>query len=131
MIALTGLMAFSSIVVMAQEEQQKPEVLDTLQNVRLAKTDSAADYREFTDSAEMQINRIQETIVNLKEKEEQPSEAATEGFKEKVLALEQENEKMKKRLADAEKVKTISWTVFKYNFNRDMEELERAIRDIA
>jgi hypothetical protein len=131
-ITVTGLMAFTSAVVMAQEEPSKAIVLpyDTLQDVKLAKTDSAADYRKFTSAAETQISGNHATIVNLKARQEEPSEAASAAFKEKVLALERLNDGMKKRIAEADMVKTSSWAQFKFNFNRDMDNLDRALRDI-
>jgi hypothetical protein len=132
MITVTGLLAFTSVVVMAQEEPPKlpVEVYDTLQDVKLAKIDSAADYKKFTQAAEMKISSNQATIVNLRAREEQPSEAASEAFKEKVLTLERDNDSMKKRIAAADVVKTTSWTLFKFNFNRDMDDLDKALRDI-
>jgi hypothetical protein len=131
-IMLTGLLASASTVVMAQEEPPKPrEVLyDTLQDVKLAKTDSAADYKKFTQAAETKISGNQAAIVNLRARQEAPSEAASAAFIEKVLALEHENDGMKKRIAEADQVKTSSWTLFKFNFNRDMDDLDKALRDI-
>lgn len=131
-IVLTGLMAFTSAVVMAQEEPPKERVVlyDTLQDIKLAKADSAADYKKFTLAAETQISGNQATIVNLKARQEESSEAASVAFKEKVLALERENDNMKRRIAAADVVRTSSWALFKSNFSRDMSELDRALRDI-
>jgi hypothetical protein len=130
-ITLTSMLAVTSGVVMAQENKKTREVLyDTLHDVKLAKIDSAADYSKFTQAAELQISSNQETIVNLRARKEEPSKAASAAFKEKIMGLERENDDMKQRIAGADQIKTSSWTVFKNNFNRDMKDLDRALRDI-
>ena len=126
---VTGVLAFTNSVVLAQENAA--EVSKELQqDLKLAKIDSAADYQKFTKAAELEISFNQKTIVDLKARKDDPNKDVSIAFDQKVLELEQDNNDLKKRIVQSDQVKTYSWTLFKNDFNRDMRELDKALRDI-
>jgi hypothetical protein len=128
LIALTGFTAFGQQDKKA-EKARKNEA-KAKKDLKLAKADSAADYNKFKADAEAKIDANQKKIAELKAKKSSESKEIKAKYDKKVLALEVENNKLKKKAEGASDTETSMWTAFKRQFNKDMEALGQSIKDV-
>ena len=128
-IVITGSTAFGQENKKAKEARS--DVKEAQKELRLAKTDSVADYQQFKKDAEKQIAENQKTIAELKAKKWKDSNENKEKYDKKVLTLEQKNNNLKKRIDGSTSTETSAWTSFKREFNHDMNELGNSIKDIG
>jgi hypothetical protein len=130
--ALTGALAFTGSIALAQEKESPAQPgTDLLQDLKLAKIDSAEDYQRFTREAALGITDNLRTIQNLKDKVEDSTKVDKSLHDLKILELEQDNNDLIERLDKSDLVKTTAWTLFKRQFIRDMENLSKALKDIT
>jgi len=127
-IALTSVIAMSSITAFSQENKQ---AANARKDLKEAKTDSADDYNRFKKEAEATIKDNEKKISELKAKKSDSNKEVKEKYDKKVQALEQKNKDLKNKINGSSKTKTEMWAAFKREFNHDMEELGHAIRDIG
>jgi len=120
-IAITGLTAFG---------QENKKAADARKELTEAKKDSAADFQKFKKEAQMKISDNQKAIAELKAKKSNDTKEVKAKYDQKVLALEQKNNALKKKIETCDNTKTSMWTSFKKGFTNDMDELGRAIKNI-
>jgi hypothetical protein len=127
-VALTSIIAITSITAISQENKQ---AANARRDLKEAKTDSADDYNRFKKEAEITIKENDKKISELKAKKSDANKDIKAKYDKKVLALEQKNKSLKTKIEGSTKTKTEMWATFKREFNHDMEELGHAIRDIG
>lgn len=127
-IAFTSAIALTSITAFAQENKQAANARIELHE---AKIDSAEDFNRFKKQAEAAIKDNKRKIKDLKAKKSEASKEEKENYNKKVKALEEKNENLKTKIHGSSKTTTEKWVAFKREFNHDIEELGKAIRDIA
>jgi|ERR1700757_1441197 len=93
------------------------------------KTDTA-DFELFKKEAEKQISGNRQKIALLKEKKLNASAKANKKFSKKILALENKNNELKKKMSDCSS-KPPLWLSFKSKFMRDLKQLGEALDDLA
>jgi hypothetical protein len=125
--ALTGVIAMTSLSVMAQQDKKAASARKELAS---AKIDSAADFQKFKKESEIKIKENQTKIAELKARKSADSKEVKKKYDKKVAMLETQNEALRKKLRTADDTKTNMWVSFKHAFNHDMEELETAIKSI-
>ncbi|MFY8090426.1 MAG: hypothetical protein ACOVMI_04170 [Chitinophagaceae bacterium] len=120
--------------VQAQEnekvEKARKEVLDANKNLNEAKKDSANDFNEYRKEAEKKIAENKVKIAQLKSESPKDNSNDAAKFKKKVLALEQRNNELKRRIQKAKYTKQTTWIKFKDEFKHDMDGLGKSISDI-
>ena len=133
--AITGVISIVSLTAFGQENKKATEarkdVAEAQQDLRKAKTDSAADYQKFRKEAEIKISENQKKIDLLKTKKISEGKEVKEKYDMKVLALEQKNNELQKDIVASAHTETNMWSSFKREFNHDMDELGQAIKDIG
>lgn len=129
MMAIISISAFSQQNEKAQEARKNIE--DAQQDLIEAKADSAADYQNFKKEAEMKITENKKKIADLKLKKIKESKSVKTKYNSKVAILEEKNEALRKKIMEAGKTKTTAWSLFKKEFNHDMDELGLAIKDLG
>jgi len=131
-LALAGFIFSTGSIGFAQESTKKAsdERKDVEKNQQRVK-DSIADFQKFKADAENKIADNQKKIAQLKNKKNQENKEVREKYDKKVLALEQKNDELKKRLDAYNKPDNTAWASFKREFNHDMDELGHALRDIG
>ncbi len=67
----------------------------------------------------------------MKERKADESKEVKEKYNQRIDALQERNEILKKRMKDSETTKTSMWSSFKREFKHDMDELGKAIKDIG
>ncbi|HEV8512924.1 MAG TPA: hypothetical protein VGQ59_06590 [Cyclobacteriaceae bacterium] len=132
--AITGVIAVMSLSVSAQESKKaakaRKEVAEAKKDLKEAKVDSAADFHRFKKEAELRINDNQKKIAELKAKKSNDTKEVREKYDQKVLAIEKNNNELKKRIKESNSTKTSMWASFKKGFNHDMKAVENAIKNI-
>jgi hypothetical protein len=127
MLTLTMIVSGSTLTAFAQENQK---VAQARTNLEVAKKDSAADFQKFKKESELKISNNQKQITALKTKKSTESKEVKDKYDKKVLALEQKNNELKKRIETCNGQDKTAWEKFKIQFNKDMDELGKSIKSI-
>lgn len=132
--------AFTMTTSFGQEPDKKTEkAKDDLQeqklNVVVAKQDLAdaqqSDYIAFKEESELRIKKNQESIKDLKIKVLKNEEKFRADNQKRIDLLEQKNTNLQKEMSDYVNESPEKWAAFKSKFNRNMEELEKALKDFT
>ncbi|HEX5169486.1 MAG TPA: hypothetical protein VFW11_09945 [Cyclobacteriaceae bacterium] len=133
--AMTGVIAMTAFSVVGQENKKageaREDLLEAQNDLREAKVDSAADFQKFKAEAELKISENDATIATLKEKSWNENKDTEQKYEEKVVVLQQKNDLLKKKIKESDGTKTSKWSSFKREFNHDMDDLGRAIKDVG
>jgi predicted nuclease with TOPRIM domain len=131
--AIAGAMVVASFTAFGQEKAPEPtkNVMEAPRDLGQAKIDSAADFQKFKKEAEVNISNNQKKIELLKTNESSDTQEVKDKYDSDVLALEQKNAALEKKINESDKTKTSDWSSFKREFNFDMDELWAAIKDVG
>jgi len=105
------------------------EVGNANQDPAEAKMDTISEYQKFKSESEMKIKNNEKSIADLKLNTSNVVESNRIAYQEKVSDLEQKNYKLTKELAEYKYEESGKWATFKLEFNRDMDELGKALKD--
>lgn len=120
---------FSGCQIETQKEQVAQIKLDASQ-VKAIKVVNANEWQEFKSEFEAKIQDNEIRIVDLKEKMKKSGKAMGEVFSQKIETLEQKNKDLRVRIANFDQAQT-DWESFKREFNYDMDELGKALKDLT
>jgi len=118
------------VVGITATAQVKKKAAAARKDLKEAKIDSAEDFHKFKKEAESKIKENQAKIAELKAKKSNDGKEVKKKYDKKVLALEQKNNELKNKIKKADDTKTNMWTSFKRGFNREMDELGDAFKDM-
>jgi hypothetical protein len=110
-------------------KEAKTDVVDAKQDLKQAQMDSVSDYQNFKKESDAKIKDNEKSIADLKVKSAKIEQKNKAAYEKKVNDLEQKNTKLKDELADYKEGSPDKWTSFKNEFNHDINELGRAIKD--
>jgi len=122
-----------------KQEAAKAKVQDARQDLNEAQKDANAIGREvataeewatFKSESEVKIRDNEIRITELNVKMNKPGETFDDLYKKKIANLELQNKEMRTRLIDYEKSQS-NWESFKREFNHDMDELGKALKDLT
>ena len=99
---------------------------DNTVNERVA---TAEEWAEFKREAEEKIDANEKRIAELREKRKKAGKVMDKVYEERIEALQERNRNLRLKITNYETNKT-DWDKFKEEFNRDMDELGKAIGDI-
>lgn len=99
---------------------------DNTVNERVA---TAEEWTEFKREAEEKIDANEKRIAELREKRKKAGKVMDKVYEERIEALQERNRNLRLKITNYETNKT-DWDKFKEEFNRDMDELGKAIGDI-
>ena len=127
-LTLTGVMVVASLTASAQQNKKVEKAKNEAQeNLREARTDSAADYKEFQKQTLIAINVNKRKIDELKVKKSNDEIGANEAYKKRVLALEEKNNALKKKLDESGKIESNKWASFKLEVSNNLNEVTYGI----
>jgi len=122
-----------------KQDAAQAKVKEARQDLNAAKEDAnaigqelatAEEWAIFKSESEVKIRdnevRINELTVRMKK----PGEVFDELYAKKIANLELQNKEMRNRLTAYEKSQT-NWETFKREFNHDMDELGKALKDLT
>jgi chromosome segregation ATPase len=104
---------------------QKAEV-----NAAAQKLADAEEWKQFKAESELKIKGNEIRIDELKLKKSKPGKVLDELYQNRIEAIENKNKELRERIYSYEK-KQSDWEVFKREFNHDMDELGKALKDFG
>jgi len=132
-LTVTGVMVVASLTASAQQNKKvakaKEEVSEAKKDLREARVDSAADYQKFKKQTEIAIYENKKKIDQLKVKKSNDDKAAYEAYQKRVLALEEKNNELRRKLETSGKIETNKWASFKLEVSNNINEVTADIND--
>ena len=116
-----------------QKEQTAQDALDEAKADETAaaqKVASAEEWQTFKAESETKINDNEIRIAELKEKMKKSGKTMDELYAQRIDTLEQKNKDLRTRMANYEQNQS-DWESFKREFNHDMDELGKAMKDLT
>jgi hypothetical protein len=115
-----------------KEEAAKTEVKEAKEDLKDAqKAATAEEWKAFKDESELRIRDNEVRIAELKAKIKKSGKELDVLYEKKIDALEQQNKDMKARIDVYERNNKSDWESFKREFNHDMDELGKALKDLT
>lgn len=112
-------------------EDAKKELADAKEDKAVADQNAvdAEEWRKFREDTEIKIKANETRIAELREKKKTSGQKQDVIYSERIDTLEQKNIGMRNWMNDYENSKT-DWALFKREFNHDMDELGKALKDL-
>lgn len=111
------------------DEKKDTVVIEDKDNTVNERVATAEEWAEFKREAEQKIDANEKRIAELREKRKKSGKVMDKVYEERIEALQERNRNLRLKITNYETNKT-DWDRFKEEFNRDMDELGKAIGDI-
>jgi predicted RNase H-like HicB family nuclease len=127
---LTGCQTSNKNVEKARDnmEEAKDKVTEAKNDINQALKESI---QQFKKESQERISNNEKIIAEFKGKMEKRGKVTKANYEKKVAELEQNNREMKMRLDKFEDNEQDKWDSFKSEFNHDMDELGKALKDLT
>jgi len=112
-------------------QEAKKDLKDSKANLHQVKNDTVSTYEQFKKEAELQIIAQEKNIADLKIKIAKEKTGVKQDYEKKLVALENKNNELKKKLTDFKDDGKENWISFKNEFNHDMDELGKAFKGLT
>ncbi|NTW23963.1 MAG: hypothetical protein HGA37_04635 [Lentimicrobium sp.] len=116
----------------AKVDKAQQELMEAQQeaDIEAQKVASEDEWNTFKTETEVKISEYEIRIKALKDQMKKPGKTFDDLYKKRIEQFEQKIKELKTRLDDYEKNRT-GWEAFKREFNHDMEELGKAMKDLT
>ncbi|WP_317898081.1 hypothetical protein [Aurantibacillus circumpalustris] len=111
-------------------ENAQEEVTEANQNLEDANEEYRKDYASYKEEVANRITYNEQIIIDFKERVKLQKDEAKADYDEKIEALNQKNSDLRKRMDDYTVQGKESWEAFKTEFDRDMDELGEAFKNL-
>ena len=111
----------------ASASQNLNEVEQKVMATRMA---NAEEWQIFKSETTIKITENESQIGTLKSKMGKSDKSADAIFVKRIEVLEQKNKEMTAKIENFDKI-TNDWETFKREFNHDMDELGKALKDVT
>lgn len=125
---MAGIMLTGCKSSVKKVENAQDKVLEAKQELNVAMKDSI---QQFKKESEKRISNNEKNIVEFKARIANEKKENKAKYEKKLAKLEQKNSDMKKKLADFKDEEQVKWEKFKVEYNRDMDELGKAFKDLT
>jgi hypothetical protein len=112
-------------------ENKKENVVEANKELDEANAEYLEDMALFKKESADKIAANEKSISDFKARIAVQKQAAKSDYTQRILELERKNGDFKKKLEDYKETNKEKWNEFKAEFNRDMIELNDAIRDFT
>jgi predicted phage gp36 major capsid-like protein len=112
-------------------EKAQDEVKVANENLDEANAEYLADVEKFRLETNEKIDQNAKSIADFNARIATDKKDAKAEYKAKIAALELKNIDMKKKISDYKADGKDGWAKFKEEFNRDMDELGKALKDFT
>jgi hypothetical protein len=143
-LAITSMLVAGSVFTSCKSPAQKEDaaqakVEDAQQDLNAAqdkadaatlKVATAEEWKIFKTESEIKIRDNEIRIAELKAKMKKPGKVFDSMYEKRIDALEQQNRDLRLRMETYEKSQS-DWETFKAEFNHDMDELGKALKDLT
>ena len=129
-LALVAGTIFTSCKSAAQRETAaKQNVVEARQELRDTKISNANEWLEFKTESLEKISDNETKIADLKVQMNKPGKTFDGLYRTRIEKLEAKNKELKSKINNYDGNET-GWTTFKKDFNRDMNEMGKNIKDL-
>jgi len=112
-------------------DDAKENVTKAKEELSTAKAEYSADMEKYRFEANARIAQNELEINNLKSRLNSSTKKPTEEYRRQILELEQQNKDLKRKIADYRGDSRDNWYSFKAEFNRDLDELGKSLKNFA
>jgi hypothetical protein len=113
-------------VVKAEEN-----VVDAEKDLQMAQEEYLLDIKEYRLLSAEKIEANEKSIAEFNARIEKEKKNVSADYKAKIIALEQKNSDMKKKMDDYREEGKDKWEIFKTEFGRDMDDLGESISNFG
>ena len=116
----------------AKKVEDAKEQMDVAKaDLREASAKYAEEFLEFKKEADLQIKNNEKSIDLLEAKMDKSGSKAKAKYKDKIADLKARNHQLEEKIEDYRDEGKDSWEKFKDGFNREMEKIKLAIKDLT
>jgi low affinity Fe/Cu permease len=112
-------------------QDAKKNVIVAKQDLKLAQKDSVSEYQKFKSETDLKFRDNEKNIADLKVKISESISKDRVTFQKNIGLLELKNDRMKLRLADYKDEGKTKWTTFKDEFNSDLDQIGKELKDFT
>jgi predicted nucleic acid-binding Zn-ribbon protein len=112
-------------------ENAQNKVSDANDDLNKANQEYLADVENYKIEVTAKIEANNKSIAELKERMKNKKQDTKNDYKKRIAVLEQRNSDLKYRIDNYKAEGKDKWEQFKEEFNRDMENLGQAFKDIT
>jgi predicted nucleic acid-binding Zn-ribbon protein len=112
-------------------ENSKEDLSEAKQEAREERRESIADYDVYKAEVEQKIAANEVKIAELRKDMLKRKANERGAYKEKIDALEQKNNDLRKKIGDYDKTNTEKWEEFKSELNHDLDGIGESLRDLG
>lgn len=112
-------------------EKSEQKVTEARQDLTLAQQDYAEELSAFREETGKRITANDTLIADLRASMKRAGSDAREDYKEKINDVQNRNDQLRKRLGDYKEDGNQRWDAFKEEFNRDMDDLGKSLKDFS
>jgi hypothetical protein len=110
-------------------KEEKKDVVAAKQELKVAQKDSISEYQKLTKESEIKFKSNESSIASLRASISKSNSKEMATDQKKVSLLEEKNNNLKKELADYKVLGQTEFTAFKSEFNRDLVQLAKELKD--
>lgn len=134
-LALTVFVA-GTVVTSCKSPQEKVDtakanVEEASQDLEEAKENYNEEYNKFKLESDERISDNERMITELRDRSRNMTRDAKAKYELQIIELEERNEALKTKIKEYKNEGNEKWDSFKSEFNHDMDELGKALKDIT
>lgn len=112
-------------------QDAKADVVQADKNLEQAQEDYLADMATYKSDINTKITANEQSIRDFKARIADSKEQAKADYDKEIIKLEEKNTDMKRKIDEYKQEGKDKWDSFKTEFNHDMDELGRALKDLT
>ena len=110
-------------------KEEKHDVVVAKKDLAIAQKDSVSEYQQLTKESDAKFKANEKSIIALRSDISKNNSKNQATDQKKVSLLEQKNNDLKRELADYKVEGQTKFSTFKSEFNRDLDELAKELKD--
>ena len=110
-------------------KEEKKDVVVAKQDLKVAQKDSVSEYQKLTKESEIKFKSNEQSIADLRATITKTNSKEMVNDQKKVSMLEVKNDNLKRELADYKVLGQTQFNSFKSEFNRDLAQLAKELKD--
>jgi outer membrane murein-binding lipoprotein Lpp len=129
--AFSGAIFASCSTPAEKVNQAESNVAEANQQLENANKEYEADIAKYKIETDDKIAANQKSIADFNARIANEKAATKEAYQKKLAELEQKESDLKKKMDEYKMDGKENWIIFKTEFNRDMDELGKALKDLT
>lgn len=131
------LVTFSVLVMVScnssadKVENAQEEVTEAKEDLNKAQAEYRADVDRFRRDIDAQLSTNEKQIADFNDRLKEGKNDVSDSYKKQIAEIEEENRQLRRRMSDYKADSKENWNAFKSEFNRDMDELGTALKNLT